>query len=124
MDADLQINLTQAGPFPVLDLVGEVDAYTCSSFRDAMIKALNGQNASLIISMNGVEYIDSTGLGALVGGLKRASEKHGHIYIVCTNPQVTKVFEITGLIKVFPVYATVEEACESLKAETASRVEA
>ncbi len=124
MDADLQINLTQAGSFPVLDLVGEVDAYTCSSFRDAMIKALNGDNASLIISMNGVEYIDSTGLGALVGGLKRASEKDGHIFIVCTNAQVTKVFEITGLVKVFPIYPTVDDAQKALESGAPAGVEA
>lgn len=122
MDADLQITLTESGPYPVLDLVGEVDAYTCASFREAIIKALDGENTSLIISMNGVEYIDSTGLGALVGGLKRVSEKQGYICIVCTNPQVTKVFEITGLVKVFPIYASIDEAISSLQSGNPSGV--
>ncbi len=51
-----------------------------------------------------VEYIDSSGLGALVGGLKRSTEHGGRIVIVCDNPQIRKVFEITGLEKVFPLY--------------------
>jgi anti-sigma B factor antagonist len=114
LDADLQISLTHSGSYPIMDLVGEVDAYTSSNFREEMIKALSGDIQHLIISMNGVEYIDSSGLGALVGGLKRVSEKQGSICIVCTNPQVIKVFEITGLVKVFPIFTSVGEACEAI----------
>jgi anti-anti-sigma factor len=57
-----------------------------------------------------IEYIDSSGLGTLVGGLKRASEHNGRIGIVCTSPQIRKVFEITGLVRVFSLYETEEEA--------------
>lgn len=80
-----------------------------------MIKTLGTNRQDLIISMDGVEYIDSSGLGALVGGLKRASEQQGRIFIVCTNPQVTKVFEITGLVKVFPIFATLDAARAALE---------
>lgn len=118
MDADLIINITSAGAFPVLELSGEVDAYTCSQFRDALIKTLDQDSHNLIIDMDKVEYIDSSGLGALVGGLKRSSEKNGQIYIVCNNPQVAKVFEITGLCRVFPVYSNLDEAKDALAKNT------
>lgn len=120
LDADLKINWMRTEPQPVLELVGEVDAYTCPKFRDAMIKSLEGDNSDLIIVMDRVEYIDSTGLGALVGGLKRVSEKDGRISIVCDNPQVSKVFEITGLVKVFPMFRTLEEAEAALRRHTPS----
>lgn len=116
MDADLKIGLTMSGNYPTLNLEGEVDAYTCSSFREAMIEALESHGKDLIINMCDVEYIDSSGLGALVGGLKRVSEKQGRIFVVCSNPQVRKVFDITGLVKVFPVYETVDDAAKAMAA--------
>ena len=115
VDTDLQVRLSSAGEIPVLELEGEVDAYTCSSFRDAMYGALDTGGPDLIISMRGVAYIDSTGLGALVGALKRVSEKNGHICVVCTTPQVVKVLQITGLVKVFPLFSTLEEAQTALE---------
>lgn len=120
MDTDLQITLIEFGSCPVMDLIGEIDAYTCSKFREAMLKSLNGENPNLIIAMNSVEYIDSSGLGALVGGLKRVSEKQGRICIVCNNPQVTKVFEITGLVKVFPIFTSLEDAHAALETPNAA----
>jgi anti-sigma B factor antagonist len=69
-----------------------------------MVELIDGGSANLIISMLKVDYIDSSGLGALVGGLKRSTENGGRIVIVCDNPQIRKVFEITGLEKVFPIF--------------------
>ncbi len=114
MEMDLQITVRKRGCVAVVELAGELDAYTSSRFREIMIESIEGGSANLIVSMLGVEYIDSSGLGALVGGLKRASERQGRIYILCDQPQVRKVFEITGLEKVFPIYATEDEAVEAI----------
>jgi anti-sigma B factor antagonist len=104
MEMDLIINVRHDGTIPIIDLSGEVDAYTSARFREAMVELIDAGAASLIVSMMKVEYIDSSGLGALVGGLKRSTENGGRIIIVCDNPQIRKVFEITGLEKVFPIY--------------------
>jgi anti-anti-sigma factor len=69
-----------------------------------MLELIDDGGIDLIINMCKVEYIDSSGLGALVGGLKRVSERNGKIVIVSDGPQIRKVFEITGLEKVFPIY--------------------
>jgi len=114
MEMDLRIRNRMSYGVPVIELSGEVDAYTCSRFREAMIDALADGSPSLVISMENVEYIDSSGLGTLVGGLKRASENGGKIAIVCTSPQIKKVFEITGLERVFPIYNNVEEAARGV----------
>jgi anti-sigma B factor antagonist len=122
LQGELQISERRDGPTSVLELTGEVDAYTSPSFREAMISALGTGRKDLIISMERVEYIDSSGLGALVGGLKRASEQHGRILIVCSKPQVTRVFEITGLVRVFPIFESVEAACAALEGPSVSEV--
>ena len=110
MEMDLVINVRRDAAVPIIDLAGEVDAYTSARFREAMVDLIENGAASLIVSMMKVEYIDSSGLGALVGGLKRSSEHGGRIVIVCNNPQIRKVFEITGLEKVFPLYDAEEDA--------------
>ena len=110
MEMDLRIGVRKQGDVSVIDLNGEVDAYTCSRLREAMIEAIDDGGINLIVNMRDVEYIDSSGLGTLVGGLKRVSERQGTISIVCTNPQIRKVFDITGLVKVFPIYGAEMEA--------------
>ena len=113
-EMDLQINLKYLGEIPIIELSGEVDAYTCSAFRDAMIEVIEQGHPNIVVSMANVEYIDSSGLGTLVGGLKRASEHNGKIAIVCSSHQIRKVFEITGLEKVFPVFDDESQAAEAL----------
>jgi len=110
MEMDLRIVVRDGGGVPIIDLGGELDAYTCPRLRDVMVEVIDERSATVIISMLKLEYIDSSGLGTLVAGLKRASERNGRIGLICTNPQVRKVFEITGLVQVFPLYETEEEA--------------
>lgn len=115
MEMDLRIKVKREDAVPVIDLSGEVDAYTCAGFRDTMIEVIEDGHPDIVVSMLEVEYIDSSGLGTLVGGLKRASEHNGRIALVCANEQIKKVFEITGLERVFPIYATEKEAVASFK---------
>ncbi|MCX8052556.1 MAG: STAS domain-containing protein [Armatimonadetes bacterium] len=110
MEMDLGIAVRRNGNVGVIQLTGELDAYTSARFREVMVDTIENGGANLIVSMEGVEYIDSSGLGALVGGLKRCSERNGKIMIVGAQPQVRKVFEITGLEKVFPLYENEDEA--------------
>lgn len=110
MEMDLQINVRKSDPVQLVELTGEVDAYTSARFREVMIELIEDGGANLVINMVKVEYIDSSGLGALVGLLKRVSERNGKIMIVCNQAQVRKVFEITGLEKVFPIFETESDA--------------
>ncbi len=102
--ADLKIDTRLVDGKPVLDLTGEVDSYNSPKLREKMVSLIDEGNPNLIINMTGVDYIDSTGLGTLVGGLKRASEKNGAIRLICPNEQIYKVFNITGLVKVFSIF--------------------
>jgi anti-sigma B factor antagonist len=118
MEMDLRIRVKKSNGIPVIELGGEVDAYTCARFREAMIEVIEGGHSKLVVSMRNVEYIDSSGLGTLVGGLKRASER---IAIASTSPQIRKVFEITGLERVFPIYDTEADAIREMELEVAPK---
>ena len=64
----------------------------------------------MVIDLDGVDFLDSTGLGVLVGGLKRVRSYDGDLTLVCTSPRILKVFELTRLTQVFKISASVDEA--------------
>ena len=75
-----------------------------------MVELVNAGHYNLIVDMESVDFLDSTGLGVLVGGLKRVRSHDGSLSIVCTQERLLKIFRITGLTKVFPIHETVNEA--------------
>jgi anti-sigma B factor antagonist len=108
--ADLVIEMRTVEETPVLDLTGEVDSYNAPRLKDKMVLLIEEGKTDLILNLTGVEYIDSTGLGTLVAGLKRATEKGGTVRIICPNPPILKVFQITNLVKVFTIYPNEQAA--------------
>ena len=101
------------GDCAVLKIAGEVDVFTAPKLREQVI-GLAGQGVvHLIADLSSVEFLDSTGLGVLVGGLKRVRAHDGSLELVCTQERILKIFRITGLTKVFGIYSSVEEAKEA-----------
>ena len=72
--------------------------------------------------MDKVEFLDSTGLGVLVGGLKRVRAHDGSLDLVCTRERILKIFRITGLTKVFGIHETVDQAIAAMKGAGKERV--
>jgi len=98
------------GPRTVVVVGGEIDVYTAPKLREQLIDLVSNGQYHLIVDMEGVEFLDSTGLGVLVGGLKRVRAHEGSLHLVCTQERILKIFRITGLTKVFPIYSSVDEA--------------
>ncbi|TVL91877.1 anti-sigma B factor antagonist [Streptomyces sp. SAJ15] len=98
----------------VVTTVGECDVYTAPKLREVLIELVNHGRSHLIIDMNGVDYLDSTGLGVITGGLKRCRAHDGSVGLVCTEERLLKIFRITGLVKVFPIFSSVAAAEEGL----------
>ena len=94
----------------VVDLNGEIDVYTAPKLKERLVSLADSGSYQLIVDMEGVEFLDSTGLGVLVGGLKRVRAHDGWIDLVCTQSRILRIFRITGLNKVFSIYDTVAEA--------------
>ena len=102
---------------PVLAVRGEIDVYTAPRLRELLIELVNGGHHQLVVNMEKVEFLDSTGLGVLVGGLKRVRAHDGSLDLVCTQERILKIFRITGLTKVFGIHETVDGAIAAKKLE-------
>lgn len=111
---DLKINLKQQKNIPVIELNGEVDVYTAPKVKSSLIGLVNDGKFNIIVDLDNVDFMDSSGLGVLVGGLKRVKPHNGAISIVCTKEKILKIFKITGLTKVFPIYENQEIAAKSI----------
>ena len=99
----------------VVDVGGEIDIYTAPRLRELLIDLVSKNKYHLVINMDKVEFLDSTGLGVLVGGLKRVRAHDGSLDLVCTQERILKIFRITGLTKVFGIQQTVNQAIAAQK---------
>lgn len=107
---DLGLEVTERNHHAVLSVAGEVDVYTAPQFRQQLIELVDLGHRKIVVDLEGVEFLDSTGLGVLVGGLKRVRSHDGDLALVCTQRRILKVLEITGLTKVFAIHDSVDKA--------------
>ena len=110
--AVLHIELEKREDYTICRPVGELDAYTVGQFREAL-----GELASepkLLIDMSEVPFVDSAGLGALIGGIRRAREAGGDVAVCCNRPTLVRLLHTTGFDRIVTVTDTVAEAAESL----------
>ncbi len=98
----------------VISLSGEVDLYTAPEFKEQLLEIVGKGGKEVVVDFSNTTFIDSTTLGVLVGGVKRLRPNGGQLSLVCSDRNITKIFEITGLDKVFPIYETRTEAVENL----------
>ena len=113
MDIKVQVREADDDAY-VVELGGEIDVYTSPKVKDAITELIDQGHYNLVINLEKVRYIDSTGLGVLIGGLKRVREHGGTVNLVCTNPQIKKIFDITGLVKIFGIYDDEQGAKKAL----------
>jgi anti-sigma B factor antagonist len=109
----LQIDVERREGYTVLSPQGEIDFATGPQLKDAITELLVSGEVNLVVDLLAVDFIESTGLGALIGGRRRAHALKGSLTLVCTEQQMLKIFRITGLDKVFTIHATVDAATRS-----------
>jgi anti-sigma B factor antagonist len=107
---ELGLDVEEKDGATILAVKGEVDVYTAPRLREKLVELVSQGKYKIIVNLEGVDFLDSTGLGVLVGGLKRLRSHDGDLTLVCTQPRILKVFEITGLTKVFAIFETVDDA--------------
>lgn len=115
METDLVINILRIESVPVLILSGDVDAYTARKLQQAIADLVANGESKIVISLAGVHYIDSSGLGTLIGGLRRIKEHNGNLAISGPNPHLRNVLNITGLGRVLPLHTDDMSAVTYLK---------
>lgn len=107
---DLGLDVSERDGWAVLAVSGEVDVATAPRLRERLVSMVTDGQHRIVVDLEGVDFLDSTGLGVLVGALKRVRTHDGELSLVCTQPRILKVFEITGLTKVFSIHDSVDEA--------------
>jgi len=107
---DLSLSTRADGGWTIVEAVGEIDVYTAPKLREQLAELVDSGRHEIVVDMQKVEFLDSTGLGVLVGALKRIRQHEGSMRLVCTQERILKIFRITGLTKVFPIYDDVAAA--------------
>ena len=104
---DLTLATREVDGRAVVAVGGEIDVYTAPKLRDNITELVGAGTYDIVIDLEAVEFLDSTGLGVLVGGLKKVRAHDGSLDLVCTQERLLKIFRITGLAKVFVIHDSV-----------------
>lgn len=108
MDFELQVG-EQAGR-AVLTVAGDLDVQSAPQLRDRISELLDAGSTELVVDLRPAEFIDSSGLSAMVAGLKEVKEHGGDMAVVCPQGKIRRVIEIVALDQVFALYDSVDEA--------------
>ncbi|MDQ3783503.1 MAG: STAS domain-containing protein [Actinomycetota bacterium] len=109
---ELGLKVREVGSHSVVQVRGEIDVYTAPKLRERLIELVSEGSYHIVVDLEGVDFLDSTGLGVLVGALKRVKSNDGTLSLICTQDKILKIFEITGLDRVFPIHASEKEATQ------------
>jgi anti-sigma B factor antagonist len=116
VEMELGIDVRRVDSHAVVDVKGEIDVYTAPKLRENLIELVSEGSYNVVVNLEGVDFLDSTGLGVLVGALKRVRAHDGTLSLVCTQDKILKIFKITGLTKVFEIHDSVDEATQATPA--------
>lgn len=104
----------------VLELEGQIDIFTAPILTSALIEVLVPGGTGAVLDIDGVDFLDSTGLGVLVGGLNRARKNGIPLQLACTHIQILKIFRIVGLTEVFGIHPSVGNAVAAIREQPRS----
>lgn len=99
----------------VIAISGDLHVSTAPRFSERLTEAIVTGKTAVVLDLAEVEFIDSTGLSVLLNGLRRVSQRRGRMALVCTNPTVLRLFEITRLDATFEIHATLEAALDAVR---------
>lgn len=119
---NLKLRTYKMGSANVVEVAGEVELHNAELLRDELFRAGNSEHPCVVVDLSRVSFIDSTGVGVLVGAFKRVREI-GTLSVVCPQRNVRRIFEITGLTKVFVLHQNVDDAlseCATLPTTTSA----
>jgi anti-sigma B factor antagonist len=111
----VEIQIEDADGYRVLRPSGDLDVYTVGSLRDALGRMIEEKTPKVVVDLDGVPFMDSSGLGALMGGVRRMREAGGDLAVSCTKEQHLKLFSITGFGEGVSIAPTVDEAASGFR---------
>lgn len=109
---DVSVTSREDGGRTVVDVTGEIDVYTAPALREELSRLIDGEHTDLVVDLTSVSFMDSTGLGVLVGALKKVRTLGGDLELVIDSEKILKVFRITALTQVFTIHSSIDEAVQ------------
>lgn len=106
----MPIATSQQGTITIMTLSGRFDALMAKEFKQVISGLIANRTISIAVDMAAVDFIDSSGLGALVGSLKGVTKEQGEIRIAGLSPEVRTIFELTRLHRIFDIFGSLEAA--------------
>ncbi|MDO8106538.1 STAS domain-containing protein [Isoptericola sp. b441] len=107
---DVSVTSRQIGDRTVIEVTGEIDVYTAPALREEIASLVDAEHTSIVVDLTQVSFMDSTGLGVLVGALKKVRTLGGDLSLVINEEKILKVFRITALTQVFAIHPSLAEA--------------
>ncbi len=112
----IDIQIEEALDYIVCRPSGDLDAYSVGAFREALNRLATAPH--LVIDLSNVPFMDSAGLGALIGGIRRVREAEGRVAVVCKRPSLTRLLHTTGFDRIVPITESLDEALEAFEDAT------
>jgi len=111
----MEISRRDSGDIVILDVNGEIDLYNAPEIKDTINKLIEEKKYNVVINLDKVSYIDSSGIGALISSLSNLKKYQGRLKICNVSGSVRKVFELTKLTSFFEIYDSEQEAISAFK---------
>jgi anti-sigma B factor antagonist len=93
------VEIEEKENYPILYVKGEIDIYTCPALQEKIKEIIDTGQSQLILDLDDLQYIDSTGLGTIAHTAQSIKEKNGQVHVICNKPQIKKIFKVSGLEK-------------------------
>ena len=111
----MDIKFSNVDGFLIIELIGELDHHSAAEVRVKIDDRIDRDNIKkVILNFRNVTFMDSSGIGVVIGRYRKLKNKAGHISVVEINKRVDKVFALSGLYKIIKPYKNVQEAMESM----------
>ena len=120
-DGLLDVDTWYDGGRAVVEVAGELDAYTSARLRRVFEELVAPARYRVVVEMSRLDFMDSSGLGVLVGAHKRARNGGGALALAGAPERILRVLRITGLVRVMEPFATLEEALRHVDQATAEQ---
>jgi anti-sigma B factor antagonist len=101
----------------VISPAGELDLYTCPEFKDELLRVISNGARHVVVDLTATTFVDSTALGVLLRGVERLRAQDGRLSVVCPDPGILRVFEVTGLHRIFEIHGSRADALAGIDTE-------